>query len=111
MMVSLPPSPLLLSPSLLIVQDVQKDLQNKAEGMAEIIRTVEDFLSERGDCLSPEERDSLQGSLRRMKEQYSALTDSANASVTQLETAISTTLQQNTQRVRGAEGVHGKSSL
>jgi len=91
-------------PPLLIGQDVQRQLQNKAEGVAETIRSVEDFLSERGDCLSPEERESLQGALRRMKEQYGALRDAADASVSQLDAAISTTLQQNTQRVRGSRG-------
>ncbi|KAK0139529.1 Microtubule-actin cross-linking factor 1, isoforms 1/2/3/5 [Merluccius polli] len=85
------------------LKEVQKELQNKAEGVAETIRSVEDFLSERGDCLSPEERESLQGALRRMKEQYGALTESANASVTQLDMAISTTLQQNTQRAKAEE--------
>ncbi|KAJ3609554.1 hypothetical protein NHX12_024074 [Muraenolepis orangiensis] len=85
------------------LKGVQKELQNKAEGVAETIRSVEDFLAERGDCLSPEERESLQGALRRMKEQYGALTDSANASVTQMDTAISTTLQQNTQRAKAEE--------
>ena len=101
-----------LSLPLSLMQEVQKELQSKAEGVAATIRSVEDFLSERGDCLSPEERDSLQEALRQMKEQYAALTTSADASVTQLDTAISTTLQQNTQRVRsGAEGAHGKWSL
>ncbi|CAL8297896.1 unnamed protein product [Lota lota] len=85
------------------LKEVQKELQSKAEGVAGTIRSVEDFLSERGDCLSPEERESLQGALRKMKDQYGALTDSANASVTQLDTAISTTLQQNTQRAKAEE--------
>ncbi|KAG7271172.1 hypothetical protein CRUP_025487, partial [Coryphaenoides rupestris] len=85
------------------LKDVQRELQNKAEGVAETIRSVEDFLSERGDCLSPEERESLQGALRRMKEQYGALRDAADASVSQLDAAISTTLQQNTQRAKAEE--------
>ena len=100
-----------LSPSRSLVQEVQKDLQSKAEGVAGTIRSVEDFLSERGDCLSPEERESLQGALRKMKEHYADLTNAADASVTQLDTAISTTLQQNTQRVRGAEGTMGNGVL
>ncbi|XP_059898696.1 microtubule-actin cross-linking factor 1 isoform X4 [Gadus macrocephalus] len=85
------------------LKEVQKDLQSKAEGVAGTIRSVEDFLSERGDCLSPEERESLQGALRKMKEQYADLTNAADASVTQLDTAISTTLQQNTQRAKAEE--------
>ena len=81
------------------LQEVQKDLQTKGEGIAEAIRSVEDFLAERGESLSPEERANLQGSLTRMKEQYSALTDSANTSLSEVDTAINTTVQQNTQRV------------
>lgn len=78
---------------------MQKDLQAKGEGIAEAIRSVEEFLAERGEGLSPEERENLQAALVRMKEQYSALTDSANTSLAELDTAINTTVQQNTQRV------------
>uniref|UniRef100_A0A8C7UM70 Microtubule actin crosslinking factor 1 n=1 Tax=Oncorhynchus mykiss TaxID=8022 RepID=A0A8C7UM70_ONCMY len=80
--------------------EVQKDLLTRGEGVAETIRSVEEFLAEHGDSLSPEERANLQGALSRMKEQYSALTDTAQSSLVQLDTAISTTVQQNTQRVR-----------
>uniref|UniRef100_A0A674F477 Microtubule actin crosslinking factor 1 n=1 Tax=Salmo trutta TaxID=8032 RepID=A0A674F477_SALTR len=67
------------------------------------IRSVEEFLAEHGDSLSPEERANLQGALSRMKEQYSALTDTAQSSLVQLDTAISTTVQQNTQRAKAVE--------
>ncbi|XP_035476316.2 microtubule-actin cross-linking factor 1 isoform X21 [Scophthalmus maximus] len=85
------------------LKEVQKDLQTKGEGIAEAIRSVEDFLAERGESLSPEERENLQRTLSRMKEQYSALTDSANASVSELDTAINNTVQQNTQRAKAVE--------
>uniref|UniRef100_A0A667Z1V0 Microtubule actin crosslinking factor 1 n=1 Tax=Myripristis murdjan TaxID=586833 RepID=A0A667Z1V0_9TELE len=85
---------------LISLQEVQKDLQTKGEGVAEAIRSVEDFLAERGDNLSPQERENLQGTLNRMKEQYSSLTDSAKTSLSELDMTISTTVQQNTQRVR-----------
>uniref|UniRef100_A0A8B9KP53 Microtubule actin crosslinking factor 1 n=1 Tax=Astyanax mexicanus TaxID=7994 RepID=A0A8B9KP53_ASTMX len=80
-------------------EEVQKDLKAKGDGVAEAIRSVEEFLAERGDDLSPEERANLQGALKRMKEQYSTVTETAQSSLTQLDTAISTTVQQNTQRV------------
>uniref|UniRef100_A0A4W5PVB9 Microtubule actin crosslinking factor 1 n=1 Tax=Hucho hucho TaxID=62062 RepID=A0A4W5PVB9_9TELE len=67
------------------------------------IRSVEEFLAEHGDSLSPEERANLQGALSRMKEQYSALTNTAQSSLAQLDTAISTTVQQNTQRAKAVE--------
>uniref|UniRef100_A0A4W5QBU4 Microtubule actin crosslinking factor 1 n=1 Tax=Hucho hucho TaxID=62062 RepID=A0A4W5QBU4_9TELE len=89
-----------LHPSLSLPQEVQKDLLTRGEGVAETIRSVEEFLAEHGDSLSPEERANLQGALSRMKEQYSALTNTAQSSLAQLDTAISTTVQQNTQRVR-----------
>lgn len=85
------------------LKEVQKDLQRKGEGIAEAIRSVEELLTEKGDSLNPEERQHLQGALAKMKEQYSALTDSANASLSELDTAISTTVQQNTQRAKAEE--------
>eukprot|EP00063_Salmo_salar_P058160 XP_014032995.1 PREDICTED: microtubule-actin cross-linking factor 1-like isoform X24 [Salmo salar] len=85
------------------LKEVQKDLLTKGEGVAETIRSVEEFLAEHGDSLSPEERANLQGALSRMKEQYSALTDTAQSSLVQLDTAISTTVQQNTQRAKAVE--------
>ncbi|XP_069372144.1 microtubule-actin cross-linking factor 1 isoform X25 [Paralichthys olivaceus] len=85
------------------LKEVQKDLQTKGEGIAEAIRSVEEFLSERGDSLNPEERQNLQRALTTMKEQYSALTDTANTSVSELDTAINNTVQQNTQRAKAEE--------
>uniref|UniRef100_A0A8D3B6U9 Microtubule actin crosslinking factor 1 n=1 Tax=Scophthalmus maximus TaxID=52904 RepID=A0A8D3B6U9_SCOMX len=73
------------------LQDKQKKLKVR-NGIAEAIQS-----------LSPEERENLQRTLSRMKEQYSALTDSANASVSELDTAINNTVQQNTQRAKAVE--------
>lgn len=60
---------------------------------------MEEFLSDRGDSLSPEERAKLQGALSQMKEQHSSLSKAIHSSLAQVDTAIVTTLQQNTQRV------------
>ncbi|KAF7655257.1 hypothetical protein LDENG_00058710, partial [Lucifuga dentata] len=85
------------------LKEVQKDLQTKGEGIAEAIRSVEEFLAERRESLSLEERKNLQGSLTRMKQQYSALTETANTSLSELDTTINTTVQQNTQRAKAVE--------
>lgn len=85
------------------LQEVQKDLQTKREGIAEAIRSVEELLAERGDSLSPEEREKLQGALTRLREQYSALSDSVSTSLSEVDTAISTTVQQNTQKVKRSQ--------
>ncbi|XP_068188907.1 microtubule-actin cross-linking factor 1, isoforms 1/2/3/4 isoform X5 [Antennarius striatus] len=85
------------------LKEVQKDLQRKREEVAEAIRSVEELLSVRGESLSPEERKNLQVALTRMKEQYSVLTDSVNTSLSEVDTAINTTVQQNTQRAKAEE--------
>lgn len=84
---------------LLSVQEVEKDLQIKSDLLNETMRSVEEFLSDRGDSLSSEERAKLQGALSQMKEQHSSLTKSIHSSLAQVDTAIVTTQQQNTQRV------------
>ncbi|TWW59906.1 Microtubule-actin cross-linking factor 1 [Takifugu flavidus] len=70
---------------------VQQDLQTKHEVLAEAIRSVEDLLTDKGDSLSPQERENLQVALTRMKEQYSALTDAVEMSLSDVDTAINTT--------------------
>ncbi|KAJ8000014.1 hypothetical protein DPEC_G00200410 [Dallia pectoralis] len=85
------------------LKDVQKDLQARGEAVALTIRSVEEFLGEHGDSLSPEERANLQGALSRMKAQYSSLGDAAQSSLAQLDTAISSTVQQNAQRAKATE--------
>ncbi|XP_054601382.1 microtubule-actin cross-linking factor 1 isoform X5 [Nothobranchius furzeri] len=85
------------------LKEVQKELGARAEGVAKAVRSVEELLAERGESLSPEERSDLQEALTRLKEQYSALTDSANTSVSALDSAISTTVQQNSQRAKAEE--------
>ncbi|KAM8767177.1 microtubule-actin cross-linking factor 1 isoform 4-T4 [Acanthopagrus schlegelii] len=85
------------------LKEVEKDLKTKREGIAEAIRSVEELLAERGESLSPEERKKLQEALATMKEQYGALTDSVNTSLTEVNAAINTTVQQNTQRAKAEE--------
>uniref|UniRef100_A0A8C2BDI7 Microtubule actin crosslinking factor 1 n=1 Tax=Cyprinus carpio TaxID=7962 RepID=A0A8C2BDI7_CYPCA len=81
-------------------EEVEKDLQTKSDQLTETIRSVEEFLSDRGDSLSPEERAKLQGTLSQMKEQHSSLTNSVRSSLAKVDTAIVTTVQQNTQKVK-----------
>ncbi|XP_028819114.1 microtubule-actin cross-linking factor 1 isoform X6 [Denticeps clupeoides] len=85
------------------LQEVQRDLKTKGDRAMETIRSVEEFLVEHGDSLTPEEKASLQGALSHMKEQYSSLTSTTQSSLAQLDTAISTTVQQNTQRAKAVE--------
>lgn len=84
---------------LLTVQAVQQDLQTRREGIAEAIRTVEDLLTDKGDSLSPQERQNLQMTLTRMKEQYSALTHLVDTSLSDVDAAITAAVQQNMQKV------------
>uniref|UniRef100_A0A673LJG0 Microtubule actin crosslinking factor 1 n=1 Tax=Sinocyclocheilus rhinocerous TaxID=307959 RepID=A0A673LJG0_9TELE len=77
----------------------QKQRELKVDLLTETIHSVEELLSEQGDSLSPEERAKLQGTLSQMKEQHGSLTNSVRSSLSKVDTAIVTTLQQNTQRV------------
>uniref|UniRef100_A0A8C1M204 Microtubule actin crosslinking factor 1 n=1 Tax=Cyprinus carpio TaxID=7962 RepID=A0A8C1M204_CYPCA len=85
------------------LKEVEKDLQTKSDQLTETIRSVEEFLSDRGDSLSPEERAKLQGTLSQMKEQHSSLTNSVRSSLAKVDTAIVTTVQQNTQKAKAEE--------
>lgn len=85
---------------------MQQDLQTKRDGVAEAIRSVEDLLTEKGDSLSPQERVDLQMALTRLKEQYNALTGSVDTSLSDVDTAISTAVQQNMQKVNESENKH-----
>lgn len=78
---------------------MQQDLQTRREGIAEAIRTVEDLLTDKGDSLSPQERQNLQMTLTRMKEQYSALTHLVDTSLSDVDAAITAAVQQNMQKV------------
>ncbi|XP_052440234.1 microtubule-actin cross-linking factor 1 isoform X18 [Carassius gibelio] len=85
------------------LKEVEKDLLTKIDLLNETIRSVEEFLSDRGDSLSPEERAKLQGTLSQMKEQHSSLTNSVRSSLAKVDTAIVTTVQQNTQKAKAEE--------
>ncbi|XP_056890629.1 microtubule-actin cross-linking factor 1 isoform X17 [Takifugu flavidus] len=89
---------------------VQQDLQTKHEVLAEAIRSVEDLLTDKGDSLSPQERENLQVALTRMKEQYSALTDAVEMSLSDVDTAINTTVQQNMQKAKAEEEIQDTQS-
>lgn len=78
---------------------MQHDLQTKRAGIAEAIHAVEDLLTDKGDSLSPQERQNLQMTLTRMKEQYSVLTRSVDTSLSDVDTAITTAVKQNIQKV------------
>uniref|UniRef100_A0A672SX36 Microtubule actin crosslinking factor 1 n=1 Tax=Sinocyclocheilus grahami TaxID=75366 RepID=A0A672SX36_SINGR len=82
----------------------QRDAQNVIkiptnDLLTETIHSVEELLSEQGDSLSPEEKAKLQGTLSQLKEKHGSLTNSVRSSISKVDTAIVTTLQQNTQRV------------
>ncbi|XP_059365706.1 microtubule-actin cross-linking factor 1, isoforms 1/2/3/4 isoform X14 [Carassius carassius] len=85
------------------LKEVEKDLQTKSDLLTKTIHSVEEFLSEHGDSLNPEERLKLQGTLSQLKEQHCSLTNSVRSSLAKVDTAIVTTLQQNTQRAKAEE--------
>ncbi|XP_069051429.1 microtubule-actin cross-linking factor 1 isoform X15 [Lepisosteus oculatus] len=85
------------------IRDVQRDLQSRGDGVTEALRCVEEFLGERGGALSPEDRGSLQARLSAIRGQYSALQERAESSERELDRAVTTALQAQTQKARAAE--------
>uniref|UniRef100_A0A672SVA4 Microtubule actin crosslinking factor 1 n=1 Tax=Sinocyclocheilus grahami TaxID=75366 RepID=A0A672SVA4_SINGR len=85
------------------LKEVEKDLKTKSDLLTETIHSVEELLSEQGDSLSPEEKAKLQGTLSQLKEKHGSLTNSVRSSISKVDTAIVTTLQQNTQRAKAEE--------
>uniref|UniRef100_A0A3B3QP35 Microtubule actin crosslinking factor 1 n=1 Tax=Paramormyrops kingsleyae TaxID=1676925 RepID=A0A3B3QP35_9TELE len=61
----------------------QKELKAQGDRVSETVRGVEEFLAERGESLSPEEKANLQQMLGQVREQYGSLTQSAQSSLVQ----------------------------
>ncbi|XP_061678747.1 microtubule-actin cross-linking factor 1 isoform X3 [Syngnathoides biaculeatus] len=81
------------------LQEVQKDVRARARDAAEAARSAEDLLAERGPSLSAEEREGLRVALEGLKEQYAAVAEAADASVSEVDAA----LRHNAQKAKAFE--------
>lgn len=87
-------------PSLfLCVQDLQDDIQNHATSFATVVKDIEGFLEENQTKLSPQELTALQQKLSQAKEQYETLQEQTRVAQKELEEAMTSALQQETEKV------------
>lgn len=90
---------------LLCIQDLQDDIQNHATSFATVVKDIEGFLEENHTKLSPQELTALREKLDRAKEQYEALQAQTRVAQKELEEAVSSALQQETEKVTRQLGI------
>ncbi|MGH0162240.1 UNVERIFIED_CONTAM: hypothetical protein FKN15_042588 [Acipenser sinensis] len=81
------------------VQALQSDIQSRSDSVVELIKSTEEFLSESGPRLSPEDRAAMERKLSAARGQYATLRESSQAMQRELDSALSTALQQQSQKV------------
>ncbi|KAM7137059.1 dystonin isoform 8-T8 [Molossus nigricans] len=80
-------------------EELQKDMQGSAEALAEIVKNTENFLKENGERLSREEKALIEGKLQEAKIKCEQLTSKAEQSKKELEKAVTTAIQEETEKV------------
>lgn len=81
------------------VKDLQEDIQNHTTAFTTVVKDIEVFLEENQTKLSPQELTALQEKLHQAKEQYEALQEQTRVAQKELEEAVSSALQQETEKV------------
>ncbi|KAK1153105.1 hypothetical protein AOXY_G30446 [Acipenser oxyrinchus oxyrinchus] len=85
------------------VKALQSDVQSRSDSVADLIKSTEEFLSESGPRLSPGDRAAMERKLSAARGQYAALRESSQAVQRELDSALSTALQQQSQKEKAAE--------
>lgn len=78
---------------------MQDDIQNHSASFASAVKDVEGFLEENQTKLSPQELMSLRDKLHQAKEQYEALQERTRVAQKELEEAVTSALQHETEKV------------
>ncbi|XP_053123970.1 microtubule-actin cross-linking factor 1 isoform X18 [Hemicordylus capensis] len=92
------------------VKELQRSMHCRAASFASILKATEEFLEENGSKLDPRELASLQERLCRAKEQYQSLQERTEAAQQELESAVSTVVQQQTEKVKAAKDLEENQS-
>ncbi|XP_077788005.1 microtubule-actin cross-linking factor 1 isoform X19 [Podarcis muralis] len=85
------------------VKDLQRSLHSRAASFAGVLKATEEFLEENRTKLDPKELASLQERLCQAKEQYQSLQERTEAAQKELESAVSTVVQQQTEKIRAVK--------
>nr|XP_014343669.1 PREDICTED: microtubule-actin cross-linking factor 1 [Latimeria chalumnae] len=85
------------------IRDLQREMDLRAASIADVIKATEEFLEENRGKLSPEELAVIENKLQKAKEQYRALQRSAETAQKETETAMTTVVQQESEKAKAAE--------
>ncbi|XP_069934821.1 microtubule-actin cross-linking factor 1 isoform X35 [Oryctolagus cuniculus] len=85
------------------LKDLQDDIQNHATSFSTVVKDIEGFLEENQTKLSPQELTALQQKLSQAKEQYEALQEQTRVAQKELEEAVTSALQQETEKSKAAK--------
>lgn len=81
---------------------MQGDIQNHSTSFATAVKDIEGFLEENQNKLSPQELTALREKLHQAKEQYEGLQDRTREAQKELEEAVTSALQQETEKSKAA---------
>ncbi|XP_044275357.1 microtubule-actin cross-linking factor 1 isoform X4 [Varanus komodoensis] len=85
------------------VKDLQQSVHSRAASFASTLKAAEEFLEENRSKLDPGELASLQEGLDQAKEQHRSLLERVEAAQKELESAVSSAVQQQTEKVRAVK--------
>lgn len=84
---------------LIVIQDLRWSLHSRTASFASVLKATEDFLEENRVKLPPGELESLQEKLHQAQGQYLSLQERVEAAQKELESAVSSVMQQQTEKV------------
>ncbi|XP_077338183.1 microtubule-actin cross-linking factor 1 isoform X15 [Lithobates pipiens] len=85
------------------MQELNNDVQTKANKFASIIKAAEGFLEENKNKMDPKDLEVFKKKLQKAKEQYQSLLQKTGETERQLESAVSTALLEETKKSKTAE--------
>ncbi|KAM6399511.1 microtubule-actin cross-linking factor 1 [Rhynochetos jubatus] len=85
------------------VKELQRNMHARAASFAGVLKGMEEFLEENKAKMEPGELAALQEKLQRAKEQYQSLQERTERAQKELESAVTTALQQETEKVTAAK--------
>nr|XP_013807807.1 PREDICTED: dystonin isoform X2 [Apteryx mantelli mantelli] len=84
-------------------EEIQKDMRESAQALAEIVKNTEMFLKENGEKLSQEDKTILEQKLNEAKTKCLLLSQKAEESRKELDKAMTTAIKQETEKVAAIE--------
>uniref|UniRef100_A0A8C7EAU4 Dystonin n=1 Tax=Nothoprocta perdicaria TaxID=30464 RepID=A0A8C7EAU4_NOTPE len=84
-------------------EEIQKDMRESAQALAEVVKSTEMFLKENGEKLSQEDKAVLEQKLNEAKTKCLLLSQKAEESKKELDKAMTTAIKQETEKVAAIE--------